>query len=277
RGGSDRVGGRVDVVRPRRRGARSPRRPRAHRAARGSVPGARRRVLCGQRTPRAAPRAHGVQPRRVASRTGARPARRRQARRAERPRPAARAADLRRPRAAGCARGGPQRPARAPRAAARARARGGRGRAAGHLASLHGLRPLAAPPRGRARARPRAEGGGLRRHRLLIRVGVEHDGCRCPGVTWPRLTGDHHMTDLTTLRSTTDAEVLFPGDAAYEAVRPAYYGAGDPAAIIRPTTTEQVADALRLAREQGLGVSVRSGGHAARAFPNPDGLVIDMA
>ncbi len=85
------------------------------------------------------------------------------------------------------------------------------------------------------------------------------------------------MTDLTTLRSTTDAEVLFPGDAAYEAVRPAYYGAGDPAAIIRPTTTEQVADALRLAREQGLGVSVRSGGHAARAFPNPDGLVIDMA
>src|SRR5690606_8091654 len=106
---------------------------------------------------------------------------------------------------------------------------------------------------------------------------VERDGCRCPGVTWPRLTGDHHMTDLTTLRSTTDAELLFPGDAAYEAVRPVYYGAGDPAAIIRPTTTEQVADALRLAREQRLGVSVRSGGHAAKVFPNPDGLVIDMA
>jgi FAD/FMN-containing dehydrogenase len=85
------------------------------------------------------------------------------------------------------------------------------------------------------------------------------------------------MTDLTTLRGTTDAELLFPGDAAYEAVRPVYYGAGDPAAIIRPTTTEQVADALRLAREQRLGVSVRSGGHAAKVFPNPDGLVIDMA
>lgn len=85
------------------------------------------------------------------------------------------------------------------------------------------------------------------------------------------------MTDLTTLRDATDAEVLLPGDAGFEAVRPAYLGAGDPAVIIRPATPEQVADALRLAREHGLTVSVRSGGHGAKAFPNPDGLVIDMA
>ena len=85
------------------------------------------------------------------------------------------------------------------------------------------------------------------------------------------------MSDLTALRDATDAEVLLPGDAGYEAVRSAYYGAGDPAVIIRPATAAQVADALRLAREHGLPVSVRSGGHGARAFPNPDGLVIDMA
>ncbi|QNO36981.1 FAD-binding oxidoreductase [Protaetiibacter sp. SSC-01] len=84
------------------------------------------------------------------------------------------------------------------------------------------------------------------------------------------------MTDLTALRDATDAQILLPGDAAYEDVRPVYFGAGDPAAIVRPTTPEQVADALRLAREHGLPVSVRSGGHGAKAFPNPDGLVIDM-
>lgn len=84
------------------------------------------------------------------------------------------------------------------------------------------------------------------------------------------------MTDLTTLRDALDSETLLPGDAAYEAVRPAYFGVGDPAAIVRPTTPEQVADALLLAQRQGLPVSVRSGGHGAKAFPNPDGLVIDM-
>lgn len=85
------------------------------------------------------------------------------------------------------------------------------------------------------------------------------------------------MTELSTLRDATDAEVLLPGDAGYEAVRTAYHGAGDPAVIVRPATSQQVADALRLAREHRLSVSVRSGGHGAKAFPNPGGLVIDMA
>ena len=84
------------------------------------------------------------------------------------------------------------------------------------------------------------------------------------------------MTEPTTLRTTTDAEVLLPGDAAFEEVRPRYAGAGEPAVIIRPSTPEQVADALRFARERALPVSVRSGGHGAAAFPNPGGLVIDM-
>ncbi|MCS0500257.1 FAD-binding oxidoreductase [Protaetiibacter mangrovi] len=85
------------------------------------------------------------------------------------------------------------------------------------------------------------------------------------------------MTDTTTLRGALGATILLPGDADYDAVLPHYAGAGDPAAIVRPTTPEQVADALRVARERGLAVSVRSGGHAAKVFPNPDGLVIDMA
>ncbi len=85
------------------------------------------------------------------------------------------------------------------------------------------------------------------------------------------------MTELTALRDATDAELLLPGDSGYEAALPAYAGAGDPAVIARPASAQQVAEVLRLARERGLPVSVRSGGHAARAFPNPGGLVIDMA
>lgn len=85
------------------------------------------------------------------------------------------------------------------------------------------------------------------------------------------------MTDLTALRDATDAEILLPGDAAYDEALPVYAGAGEPAVIVRPGAPEQVADALRLAREHGLPVSVRSGGHGAKTFPNPGGLVIDMA
>lgn len=85
------------------------------------------------------------------------------------------------------------------------------------------------------------------------------------------------MSDLSVLRSSTDAHVLLPGDAEFDDLRPAYAGAGEPAAIVRPRNADQVADALRLARDHDVSVSVRSGGHGAKAFPNPDGLVIDMS
>lgn len=45
------------------------------------------------------------------------------------------------------------------------------------------------------------------------------------------------MTDHTALRTETDAEVLLPGEPGFEAVRPAYRGAGDPAVIVRPATS----------------------------------------
>lgn len=85
------------------------------------------------------------------------------------------------------------------------------------------------------------------------------------------------MTDATTLRAAYGATMLLPGDADYDAQLPRYAGAGEPAAIVRPSTPAQVADALRVAREHALPVSVRSGGHGAKAFPNPNGLVIDMS
>ncbi|TXK16308.1 FAD-binding oxidoreductase [Homoserinibacter sp. GY 40078] len=85
------------------------------------------------------------------------------------------------------------------------------------------------------------------------------------------------MSDALTHPRSDDLELLNPGDPAFEAARPRYSGVGDPAVIARPATDAQIVAALALARERGLPISVRSGGHGARAFPNPGGLVIDMA
>ncbi|WP_167051623.1 FAD-binding oxidoreductase [Salinibacterium sp. ZJ77] len=85
-----------------------------------------------------------------------------------------------------------------------------------------------------------------------------------------------HVSDLASARASTDAVVLLPGDEEFEELRTAYAGAGAAAIIVRPTSAQQIREALAIARENGLGVSVRSGGHGANAFPNPGGLVIDM-
>src|SRR4051812_19475400 len=79
------------------------------------------------------------------------------------------------------------------------------------------------------------------------------------------------------LRSEVRGEVLERGDPAYEEARPAYPEAGEPAVIVRPEAAEEVGRVVRYAAKQGLPISVRSGGHGASAFANPDGLVLDLS
>lgn len=55
------------------------------------------------------------------------------------------------------------------------------------------------------------------------------------------------MTDHTALRTETDAEVLLPGEPGFEAVRPAYRGAGDPVVIVRPPATLERLSAVKRA------------------------------
>jgi len=52
-----------------------------------------------------------------------------------------------------------------------------------------------------------------------------------------------------------------PGDRAYATVRSTYVWPGAPALVLQPQTSEQVAQAVRYARTQGVPVAVRSGGH----------------
>jgi FAD/FMN-containing dehydrogenase len=82
------------------------------------------------------------------------------------------------------------------------------------------------------------------------------------------------------LAEEVSGSVLGPQDAGYDAARAVHNGLIDrrPALIVRCETVCDVAAALALARQAGLEVSVRGGGHnvAGRAVTD-GGVMIDLA
>src|SRR5712691_475712 len=86
--------------------------------------------------------------------------------------------------------------------------------------------------------------------------------------------------DIEAFRSGFHGVVLTPGEHDYDGARSVWNGAIDrkPAVIARCSTAEDVADAIRFARENGLEISVRGGGHnyAGHAVCD-DGLMIDLS
>jgi FAD/FMN-containing dehydrogenase len=86
------------------------------------------------------------------------------------------------------------------------------------------------------------------------------------------------MTTLST--DTIRGRVIVPTDADYDAARAIWNGAVDrrPAAIVRCESVTDVVAALRYARERGLDIAVRGGGHGvAGTSVCDDGVVIDVA
>lgn len=68
-----------------------------------------------------------------------------------------------------------------------------------------------------------------------------------------------------------------PGMREYAQVRSSYVWRGSPGIVLRPTTPEQVADALAYARSQDVPLAVRSGGHGISGrSTNDGGIVIDV-
>ena len=91
-------------------------------------------------------------------------------------------------------------------------------------------------------------------------------------------TLDNHQ--LAQLHERISGPVLTPQDAGYDEARAVHNGLIDrrPALIVRARSSDDVLGALALAREAGLEVSVRGGGHnvAGRAVTD-GGVMIDLA
>ena len=90
------------------------------------------------------------------------------------------------------------------------------------------------------------------------------------------------MTTVTTndLRSQLDGELITPDDSSYDEARQVFFKGWDrrPLAVARVAGAKDVARVVTAARETGLQLAVRSGGHSRPGYGTVDGgLVIDLS
>ena len=94
------------------------------------------------------------------------------------------------------------------------------------------------------------------------------------------MTTSHAPTDtINDLRAAVRGQVITADDPGYDAARQVMMGGIDrrPLAIVRVADAADVAHVLRVARETGLPLAVRSGGHSGAGHSVvDDGLVIDL-
>jgi FAD binding domain/Berberine and berberine like len=86
-------------------------------------------------------------------------------------------------------------------------------------------------------------------------------------------------SSISRLRAQVCGRVITPDDPAYDQARTIFYGGFDrhPAVIICPVDAGEVARVVALARESGLELAVRSGGHSLAGHSTTDGgIVLDL-
>src|ERR671918_1721782 len=82
------------------------------------------------------------------------------------------------------------------------------------------------------------------------------------------------------LRAALNRRVIAADDAGYDEARAVFYGGIDrrPAVIIRVASVADVSQVVSLARETGLNLAVRSGGHSLAGYSTTDGgIVLDLS
>lgn len=82
---------------------------------------------------------------------------------------------------------------------------------------------------------------------------------------------------LEEIKTRIAGEVIAPSSPSYDERRRVFNRAGSPAVLVRAQGSEDIAAAIRFAREHHLALSVRSGGHGLSGqATNDGGLVIDL-
>lgn len=82
------------------------------------------------------------------------------------------------------------------------------------------------------------------------------------------------------LRKKFNGRLISPEDAGYDRARTSLYGGFDPhpSAVIRPADAGEVAQVVNLARQTGLELAIRSGGHSLAGHSlTHGGIVLDLA
>src|SRR5262245_64393537 len=98
----------------------------------------------------------------------------------------------------------------------------------------------------------------------------------------PHQEGDDMPDTISTEKLRTDVQgrVIGPEDPEYDQARSVFYGGIDrrPAVIVRVANDADVARMIALARETGLELAVRSGGHSIPGHSvSEGGIVLDLA
>jgi FAD/FMN-containing dehydrogenase len=96
----------------------------------------------------------------------------------------------------------------------------------------------------------------------------------------PEFSSEAATLDLPRLRAAFDGRVIGPGDPGYDQARTLFYGGWDrrPGAIVRPADAAQVAQVVTMARERGLELAVRGGGHSNAGHSTSEGgIVLDLS
>jgi FAD binding domain/Berberine and berberine like len=89
----------------------------------------------------------------------------------------------------------------------------------------------------------------------------------------------HAPISIPALRDGLSGQVIAPDDAEYEQARTIFYGGFDqrPAAIVRVAAATDVSRVVSIARDMGLKLAVRSGGHSLAGHSTTDGgIVLDL-